>query len=181
MIFCTTGELTIRSLEHSDRQFLVKWLSDNKVLEYYEGRDNIYDENRVEKKFYTGSKKTRCIIEYADGPIGYLQFYRIGEEQYEEYGYTDIHSIIYGTDQFIGETNYWGQGIGTMLMKEIVNFLLTEMNVQNVVLDPQCGNKRAIACYEKSGFKKVKVLSNHELHEGSLRDCWLMEYKINIA
>lgn len=62
MIFCKTGELIIRSLEHADKKFLVKWLSDSKVLEYYEGRDNIYDENMVEKKFYTSSKKTRCII-----------------------------------------------------------------------------------------------------------------------
>lgn len=176
MIFCKTGELIIRSLEHADKKFLVKWLSDSKVLEHYEGRDNIYDENMVEKKFYTSSKKTRCIIEYLDEPIGYIQFYRIGEEQYEEYGYTDIHSIIYGIDQFIGETKYWEQGIGTMLMKEIVRFLVTEMDVQKIVLDPQSRNKRAIACYEKSGFKKIKILPNHELHEGNLQDCWLMEY-----
>lgn len=63
-----------------------------------------------------------------------------------------------------------------MLMKEIVRFLVTEMDVQKIVLDPQSRNKRAIACYEKSGFKKIKILPNHELHEGHLQDCWLMEY-----
>ncbi|SHH35219.1 aminoglycoside 6'-N-acetyltransferase [Clostridium collagenovorans DSM 3089] len=178
MIFCKTGELTIRSLELSDKQFLVKWLSDIHVLEYYGGRDNPYDENMVEKKFYTSSNKTRCIIEYSNDPIGYIQFYHISKEEYEEYGYTGIHKIIYGTDQFIGETKYWGQGIGTMVMKEMVNFLITEMDTQKIVLDPQDRNKRAISCYEKSGFKKVKILPKHELHEGNLQDCWLMEYNV---
>ncbi len=32
MIFCKTGELIIRSLEHADKKFLVKWLSDSKFL-----------------------------------------------------------------------------------------------------------------------------------------------------
>ncbi|WP_309138169.1 GNAT family N-acetyltransferase [Priestia megaterium] len=47
---------------------------------------------------------------------------------------------------------------------------------EKIVLDPQAWNQRAIACYEKCGFKKVKYLPKHEYHEGELRDCWLMEY-----
>ena len=44
-----------------------------------------------------------------------------------------------------------------------------------VILDPHIGNVRAIRCYEKCGFRKVKLLSLHELHEGEYRDSWLME------
>lgn len=46
-----------------------------------------------------------------------------------------------------------------------------------VVMDPQTWNKRAIRCYEKCGIKKVKILPEHEFHEGRYRDCWLIEYK----
>ena len=42
---------------------------------------------------------------------------------------------------------------------------------------PKVNNERAIKCYEKCGFTKVKVLKEHELHEGVLEDCWMMEYK----
>ncbi len=42
-------------------------------------------------------------------------------------------------------------------------------------MDPQCRNARAIACYEKCGFKKIRILPRHEMHEGEMRDCQLVE------
>lgn len=176
MIFCKEGDLLIRSLEYADKSLIVKWLSDNEVLKYYEGRDNPHNESMVERKFYDISDEARCIIEYCKIPIGYIQFYPIDEEGREEYGIENFESEIYGTDQFIGESKYWGQGIGKMLMKLMINYLTTEKGVQKIVLDPQASNERAIKCYEKSGFIKVKLLPKQELHEGELRDCWLMMY-----
>jgi aminoglycoside 6'-N-acetyltransferase len=177
MIFFRTGELTVRRLERHDKRLIVKWLSANEVLQYYEGRNNPHDEEMVEEKFYCEDfDETRCIIEYSKIPIGYIQFYPVSEEEREEYGYENFQGIIFGTDQFIGETKYWGQGIGKLLMKSMINFLITEKGAQKIVLDPQSWNKRAIKCYEKSGFIKVKLLPKQELHEGELKDCWLMEY-----
>ena len=109
-------------------------------------------------------------------PIGYIQFYPISEEEREEYDYANFHGTIFGTDQFIGETKYWGKGIGKVLMKSIIDFLITVKGAQKIILDPQSWNERAIKCYEKSGFIKVKLLPNQELHEDEFRDCWLMEY-----
>jgi len=43
------------------------------------------------------------------------------------------------------------------------------------VMRVQGRHEDAVRCYEKSGFKKVKLLPAHELHEGAMRDCWLME------
>ncbi|MBZ9687454.1 acetyltransferase [Clostridium estertheticum] len=177
MIFCKDGELTIRSLERDDKHLIVKWLSDNQVLQYYEGRGNPHNENMVEEKFYSEDiYETRCIIEYFQTPIGYIQFYPISEEDREKYGYVTFQDTIFGTDQFIGETKYWGQGIGKVLMESMINFLITVKGAKKIILDPQSWNQRAIKCYEKSGFIKVKLLPNHELHEGELKDCWLMEY-----
>jgi len=177
MIFCKTGQLTIRSLERDDKHLIVKWLSDNQVLQYYEGRNNPHDEAMIEEKLYReNSNEIRCIIEYSQIPIGYIQFYSVSDEEREEYGYANFQGTIFGTDQFIGEATYWGQGIGKVLMKSITNFLMTVKGAQKIVLDPQSWNQRAIKCYEKSGFKKVKLLPKQELHEGELKDCWLMEY-----
>ncbi|MFC4664262.1 MULTISPECIES: GNAT family N-acetyltransferase [Oceanobacillus] len=80
-------------------------------------------------------------------------------------------------DQFIGETQYWDRGIGSLLIKSMVAYLINKKRINKVVMDPQAWNKRAIRCYEKSGFKKIKLLPCHELHEGEYRDCWLMEYR----
>lgn len=176
MIFCKTEKLIVRSLENKDKGLIVKWLSDDKVLKYYEGRDNPFDEKMVEEKFYSeDSEVTRGIIEFSNIPIGYIQFYLIDEEERREYGYEAFKGGIFGTDQFIGETKYWGQGIGKELMKAMINFLIKEKAAHKIVLDPQTWNERAIKCYEKSGFVKVKILPKHELHEGELKDCWLME------
>jgi aminoglycoside 6'-N-acetyltransferase len=176
MVFCATRELVIRSLEHRDKSMMVKWLSDNKVLQYYGGRNNPYNESMVERKFYNGSNKTRCIIEYFQMPIGYIQFYPISKEDYEEYGLDNLEGIVYGADQFIGEIKYWGQGIGKLLIELMISYLVREKGVKKVVLDPQSWNERAIKCYEKCGFKKVKLLPKHELHEGEFKDCWVMVY-----
>ncbi|RII34114.1 GNAT family N-acetyltransferase [Clostridium chromiireducens] len=181
MMFYKNGELIIRSLEYSDKCLIIKWLSDNEVLKYYEGRDNPYNKEMVEEKFYKSNEnETRCIIEYSEIPIGYIQFYSIDKKECEEYGYQNFQDTVFGTDQFIGETKYWGQGIGTLLIKSMVNFLIREKGAKKIILDPQVWNERAIRCYEKSGFIKTKILPKHELHEGELKDCWLMEYSVDI-
>lgn len=177
MILYKSGELAVRTLEHYDKYLIVKWLSDNQVLQYYEGRDNPHSEEMVEEKFYKeDNNKTRCIIEYCQKTIGYIQFYPIDEEGRKEYGYENFDGLIFGTDQFIGESECWGKGIGKILMKSMINFLITVKGAKKILLDPQAWNERAIKCYEKSGFLKIKLLPKHELHEGELKDCYLMEY-----
>ena len=46
------GKLAVRELERKDNHLLSKWLSDPAVLEYYEGRDNVFDLERVDRHFY---------------------------------------------------------------------------------------------------------------------------------
>ena len=177
MIICKNEKIAIRELEEQDAELLLKWLSDPQVLEYYEGRDHRFDEKMVTDKFYAlNFRKTRCIIEYCDIAIGYLQFYPLDEGDCVEYGYEIANKIFYGIDLFIGETQYWNKGIGTELMKKIIAYLMLEKDAQKIVIDPHCRNVRAIACYEKSGFKKIRRLLKNEMHEGQLEDCWLMEY-----
>lgn len=173
------GKLLVRTLRDTDKQLLVKWLSDPKVLQYYEGRDRPHDLEMVNEHFYnrTDDQVTGCIVEYDGAEIGFIQFYSIDDAEKEEYGYTGLAETIYGTDQFIGETDYWNQGIGKILVASMVEFLINEKAADRVVMDPQACNKRAISCYEKCDFKKVKFLLEHEKHEGELRDCWVMEYK----
>ena len=169
--------LALRELIADDKYVLAKWLSDPEVLQFYEGRDRPMDLAQVEEDFFgEADDETRCLILYEEKPIGYMQFYPIGEEERSIYGYLNQTEILYGMDQFIGETEYWNRGIGTQLVEMIVSYLLTEKNVDRIVMDPQTWNERAIRCYEKCGFKKVKLLPKHEWHEGEYRDCWLIEY-----
>jgi aminoglycoside 6'-N-acetyltransferase len=172
------GKLSVRELEEKDAVLLAKWLSDSHVLEYYDGRDNPFDLEKVRKKFYNrNDNSVRCIVEFEEVAIGYIQFYPLEDEEREIYGYTEVEESIVGMDQFIGEIDYWNKGVGTLLVSAMVQYLITEKQADRVVMDPQTWNERAHRCYEKCGFKKVKLLPERELHEGEYRDCWLIEYK----
>ncbi|HEX7064538.1 MAG TPA: GNAT family N-acetyltransferase [Bacillales bacterium] len=171
-----TDEITVRKLEKEDEQLLVAWLSDPQVLQFYEGRDRPHDLEMVREHFYVDDELHRCVFEFAGKPIGYIQFYPLEKEFRRKYGYLNKDEKIYGMDQFIGETKYWDQGIGKKLGKSMIEHLTNREKIDKIAMDPQTWNERAIACYEKCGFKKIKRLKEHEKHEGRYRDCWLMEY-----
>lgn len=176
MIF-QKGKLIVRELEIKDGPLLAKWLSDPRVLEFYEGRDNPFDLEKVNQTFYQRENGVvRCIVEFENVEIGYIQFYLVDDEERELYGYDEVPDRIYGMDQFIGEPEYWNRGIGTALVSSMVEYLLEQKQADRVVMDPQTWNERAIKCYEKCGFTRVKLLPKRELHEGEYRDCWLTEY-----
>ncbi|MEK3953792.1 MULTISPECIES: GNAT family N-acetyltransferase [unclassified Psychrobacillus] len=174
MLF-NNGDLKVRILEDEDNVLLAKWLSDPSVLEFYEGRDNPFDLDKVNEVFYaTEDEEVKCIVEYDGNGIGYIQFYQLDDETKKEYGY--LKENVYGTDQFIGEIEYWNKGIGTLLVTSMIRYLIEHKKADRIVMDPQTRNTRAIKCYEKCGFKKVKILPSRELHEGEYQDCWLIEY-----
>jgi aminoglycoside 6'-N-acetyltransferase len=110
-------------------------------------------------------------------PIGYLQFYLVGEESRNSYcpAADECLEAVYGTDQFLGEVSCWNRGLGTGSISLLLRYLFETKWARKGILDPHMMNLRAIRCYEKCGFRKVKILRAHEMHEGMLRDAWLME------
>ena len=172
--------VSIREMRFEDEDFdlMEKWLTDVEVLQYYEGRDQPFTRQQVIEKFGRRAAGedyvVPCIVEYAGVPIGYMQYYELPENIKEQYGVVVV-SDVYGMDLFIGETRYWNRGIGTTMVKALLEYLFTVKEASNVFIDPQTWNERAIRCYEKSGFRKVKLLPKNELHEGILRDNWVMK------
>ncbi|WP_163529619.1 GNAT family N-acetyltransferase [Halobacillus ihumii] len=172
------GKLAVRKLHVRDKSLLIKWLSDPKVLKYYEGRDRSFNLDAVNHEFYHVSDNVmRCIIEFEANEIGYIQYYKLDKQTKGYYGYDESQSLIYGLDQFIGEVNCWNRGIGQLLVNSMVEYLIHQKQADIIVMDPQVVNKRAVRCYEKCHFRKVKILTEHEFHEGRYRDCYLMEYQ----
>nr|WP_280648237.1 GNAT family N-acetyltransferase [Brevibacillus sp. 1238] len=171
------AEQSIRQLVPDDAVHLLKWLSDEQVLAFYEGRDRTHDAALVQEHFYSTDAEnvTRCLVCHEAVPVGYLQFYPLDPATKEAYGYAK-DTIVYGMDQFIGEPAYWNRGIGADLVQAVIRYV-HQLGAAVVVMDPQEWNKRAIRCYEKCGFRQKKKLPRHEWHEGSLRDCLLMEWR----
>lgn len=173
------GNLRVRTLTEEDFPIMLKWLTDDRVLEFYDGRDTHFTLETLKER-YSERWETpyhRVIIEYEDVPIGYGQIFRLDAELYEEYQYTDNGETVYAADQFIGVPEYWNRGIGTLYMKTILDHLKTVENADAVVLDPHKDNERALHVYEKVGFRLLGQLPSHELHEGRKVDCVLLEYR----
>jgi aminoglycoside 6'-N-acetyltransferase len=186
--FVQLNDIAIRRMrdDDEDHALMAKWLSDERVLEFYEGRDRPHDIEAICQKYDLRAlgegRVVLCILIYEGQPIGYIQFYPVSEHEAPEYGIQSIEGI-YGVDLFIGEPAYWNRGIGTRALSALLKYLFNEAGALWVVIDPQVTNYRAIRSYEKCGFKKVKILPRHELHEGEYHDCWLMvaeQYKAQV-
>ncbi len=177
-----TDEISIRLMQDNlhDYKLMAKWLTDEKVLQYYEGRDNPFPLERVIEDYQPLVRGedaiVSCLFSYQNQVIGYLQYCAVDElsESDRQTYKLENTNHVYAIDLFIGETDYWNQGIGTKIISAAINYLFDELNAQRVVIDPETWNTRAIRCYEKSGFVKIKLLPKHELHEGEYRDSWLM-------
>ncbi len=101
----------------------------------------------------------------------------------------DIDLYVYnwpGRDTFvglgIGERDFWGKGYGTDVMKVILRYAFTEINMKRVTLSVFEYNPRAIRSYEKAGFRhegRSRQLLNKEgrrwdmLTMGILREEWM--------
>jgi RimJ/RimL family protein N-acetyltransferase len=101
----------------------------------------------------------------------------------------DIDLFVYdwaGRDAFvglgIGEREFWGRGYGTDVMRVILRYAFTEVNLNRVTLDVFEYNPRAIRSYEKTGYRhegRIRQFLNKEgkrwdmLFMGILREEWM--------
>ena len=172
------GDLLIRRMRDDphDYELMARWLTDERVLEFYHGRDNPYPYERVVEKYGPRARGEdpegvlACIIEQDGREIGYLQYYPAVTEAYQLEDAAGTYAIVL----FIGEPELWGTGVGSRALSALVAYLFSELGARRVVIDPHVDNPRAVRAYEKCGFRRLKVLPAHEMHEGSRRDAWLM-------
>ena len=168
--------IRIRPIEERDFPLMLKWLTDERVLEFYGGRDRSYTMETLVEHYNDPADEevTRVILEYYGAPIGYGQFYPV---HFSDFGLPETDETVFGMDQFIGEPEYWNRGIGTEYVRMVSKWLKQERNADAVVLDPHKSNPRAIRAYEKAGFRVLAELPEHELFEGKKEDCLLMVWR----
>ncbi|MEA5621091.1 GNAT family N-acetyltransferase [Cronbergia sp. UHCC 0137] len=163
-----------------DYRLMERWRTDERVLKFYGGRDYPYFLERVietyQPRILGKESVIACIFSYQNLEIGYLQYYALNdlpEEDREKYGLA-VTDYTYGIDLFIGEPSYWNQGLGSKVLSLVVDYIFTQLQAVKIVIDPDVKNIRAIRCYEKCGFVKIRLLPSYQVHEGKYQDCWLM-------
>ena len=105
-VLISDAEVSIRLMrdELGDYQVMSKWLSDPRVLEFYEGRDHPLALEQIESEYaprIRGEEDvTPCLIILQSAQIGYMQFYLVGEESRNSYGLPadECLEAVYGID-----------------------------------------------------------------------------------
>lgn len=68
----------------------------------------------------------------------------------------------------------WGNGLGSMLLESLIDFAKNTAHVEVITLEVNQTNKRAIALYEKYGFKKTGVFEAFTKIDGKYLDFDMM-------
>jgi release factor glutamine methyltransferase len=180
------GELLVRHLVNriDDYALLLGWLRTPEVLEWYEGRDRSLDLARVLAKYGPGGETERegtepMIVELGGRPVGYVQVYELAAHA-SEFGlgdHPDAGRGIWSLDLYVGEPELHGTGLGRRIVREVAEYLLREREARDVVIMPYPENERAVRSYEAAGFVADAVVSDHEVHEGVMRDGLRMHYR----
>ena len=76
---------------------------------------------------------------------------------------------------FIGDKQYRGKRYGTETIRLILDYGFNYLNLQNIKLDVIEFNKRAIACYNKCGFKECGRRRKCEFVNGKYYDLISMD------
>ena len=63
-------------------------------------------------------------------------------------------SRVRGIDQSLANASQLGKGLGTKLVRALVELLFNDPEVTKIQTDPSPSNLRAIRCYEKAGFER---------------------------
>lgn len=180
-VIAVDGDLSIRLMrdEPSDFESMRRWLNDPLVMKFVHGRDRPFSAEQVLEKYGRRVRgetpTTACIMVHLGRDIGYLQFYRWVDwpRDMERMGLAQ-DDRAYGIDVWIGEPALWGRGLGTRGVRALIAYLFDEQRATTVALSTFSWNTRAIRCYERAGFRKVRLLRASEMHEGELQDEWVM-------
>lgn len=98
-------------------------------------------------------------------PIAYIQVCSDAHAPGDAYnlrpaGLGDAAGVV-GIDQFIGEGDLLGQGIGSAFVAAFAQLAWRIREVTHAVTDPSPRNARAIRAYEKAGFRDTGVTTKN--------------------
>jgi aminoglycoside 6'-N-acetyltransferase len=183
-VIARDGGLAIRLMRDAplDYELMAQWLNDEQVSVFWHGPDEPFPMERILDKYGPRTRgeapATPCFITLVDRPIGYIQIYRTDDwSDWRDQIGLEPWADRWALDIVIGEPQLWNRGLGTRAVTALLRYLFVEKGAAEVVLSPVADNTRAIRCYEKAGFRKVRLVPNGEFLGGEWRDAWLMSVR----
>lgn len=153
--------VTLRLMTEPDIPLLHEWLQRPHVVEWWGGADERPTLAQTWAKYLprvmAEERVTPCIAMLHGRAIAYAQSYvaiGCGGGWWEE----ETDPGVRGIDLFLSEDTHLGRGLGTQVVTALVKLLFRDPTVTRIQTDPDPTNMRAIRCYEKSGFRRVKTI-----------------------
>ena len=133
------------------------WLQRPHVVRWWGSNDGSLSRDEIRARYLPGKDPGVCqyIALLGERPIGWAQSYVVlgaGDGWWEE----ETDPGVRGIDQFLGDADDLGRGLGTRMVTALVTLLFLDAAVTRIQTDPSPDNVRAIRCYEKAGFRAIK-------------------------
>ncbi len=156
-----SDQFTFAPVTSQHKDTVKSWLAAPHVAEYFHSQGlantlenlELYCQGIRHNGLYSFDQ---WIAYYKKQPIGFfissvLDGPQDDNDDYEKYYQHD--QTTYCIDMLIGDTNYLGKGLASSMLNAFIADKLHDADV--LLMDPEVRNGRAIAVYEKSGFRQL--------------------------
>ena len=155
------GDIVLRLMQDDDLPMLQAWIARPHVREWWAGEEADMPHEQFRALYLprvmAGEKVTPYIATLDGRAIGYAQSYVAmgsGGGWWDEI----VDPGVRGIDQFLCEESDLGKGLGTRMVRALVEQLFRDPGVTRIQTDPDPRNARAIRCYEKAGFRAMSAI-----------------------
>ena len=154
--------VTLRLMTEHDLPMLHDWLNRPHIVEWWGGEEERPSLDEVLEHYLprilAEESVTPHIAMLGEEPIGYAQSYVAlgsGDGWWED----ETDPGVRGIDQLLANPAQLNKGLGTKLVRALVERLFSDPTVTKIQTDPAPSNHRAIRCYEKAGFVQHTVIT----------------------
>lgn len=144
------ASVKLRPIRSSDATICFRWLSDPDVLRYL-GQPQAPASQEAKLAWIVratadGAQQRVFIIENDSGrAIGTCGLRHISQAQ----GHASLGILI-------GEKALWDQGYGAAALRSLIEFAFHDLGLRQVQLTCHRDNRRALRCYQKVGFRRLR-------------------------
>ncbi|MEY9096726.1 GNAT family N-acetyltransferase [Paenibacillus sp. RC84] len=160
-----SSRVSFRKMTEEDAAIYHTWRNDMEVMRTTNPSLDLftYTEARqfVEQVILgSGTSKSYMILDKPSGrPIGITSLIQL------DYKNRSAECIL-----DIGEKEFWGKGYGNESLRMLLDYAFLELNLHRVSLRVFAFNDKAVALYEKIGFKREGVSRQAVFREGNWHD-----------
>ncbi|MFH1472954.1 MAG: GNAT family protein [bacterium] len=170
VVFLRSDRVILRPLGKSDLPRLMKWINDPEVryfleafMPMHEGEEEEWLERLSKRKpndLVLAIETTATAEQATEGVhIGNMGLHRIN--------WRDRTAT---TGAMIGESEYWGKGLGTEAKMLLLDYAFNTLNLRKITSQVIAFNERSVAYSKKCGYREEGVLRQHMFRAGQYWD-----------